>query len=130
MVPAATSVPRGRDEVDAYLTSVEDADHLAALTDLRAYLRTLLPEAEEAMSYGMPCFKVKTKKGPKAVIGYAAFARHCSLFPHDGTLLDDFADRLTDFSGTKSGVHFTRDHPLPDDLVADIVAAKLASLGL
>ena len=129
MTPASTSAS-GRDEVDAYLASVEDPDHFAALAELRAYLRTLLPDAEESMSYGMPCFKVKTKKGPKAVIGYAAFAKHCSLFPHDGTLLDDFADRLTDFNGTKSGVHFTRDHPLPDELIADIVAAKLASLGL
>lgn len=120
----------GRAEVDAYLASVEDADHLAALTDLRAHLRTLLPDASESMSYGMPCFKVTTKKGPKAVIGYAAFAKHCSLFPHDGTLLEAFADRLTGFGGTKSGVHFTRDHPLPDALVDDIVAAKLAALGL
>lgn len=127
---APTSPERGRDEVEAYLASIEDPDHLAALGDLRAHLRTLLPEAEESMSYGMPCFKVKTKKGAKPVIGYAAFAKHCSLFPHDGSLLDAFADRLTGFSGTKSGVHFTRDHPLPDDLVADIVAAKLASLGL
>lgn len=116
--------------IDAYLASLDDTEHVAALTDLRDLLRTLLPTATETMSYGMPCFKVATKKGAKAVVGFAAFSKHCSFFPHSGDLLDGFADRLTDFGGTKSGVHFTRTHPLPPDLVADIVAAKLASLGV
>jgi hypothetical protein len=57
---------------------------------LRATLRELLPEAEEALSYGLPAFVV----GGKPVAGYAWAKRHCSYYPHSGAVLSELADEL------------------------------------
>jgi uncharacterized protein YdhG (YjbR/CyaY superfamily) len=108
-------------EVDNYIAALPAAQ-AAALKDLRDMLRRLLPEATEQMSYAMPGFR----QG-KMVAGYAAFARQCGFYPHFGSVIPGFAaelDRLG-FRHTKSGVNFTPDQPLPPDLVARIVAARL-----
>lgn len=66
-------------------------EHLARLAEpqrqtleqLRDDLRSLLPAAEERISYRMPCFAVQGK----AVAGFDGFAEHCSYFPHSGNVI-------------------------------------------
>ena len=109
---------------DAYLAPLPD-DQRAALTDLRALLRELLPGATEVMSYAMPGFR----QG-KMVAGYAAYSQHCGFYPHSGTVVPQLGaeiDRLG-FRRSKSGVLFTPAKPLPRDLVARLVALRLAEI--
>ena len=49
----------------------------AAPEPQRTTLRELLPDADEALSYGMPAFDV----GGKPVADYAWAKRHCSYYP-------------------------------------------------
>ena len=110
--------------IDAYIAALPQ-DQRAALTDLRARLKALLPDDLEVMSYAMPGFRQPGPKG-KMVVGYAAFARHLGLYPHSGTVIPKID--CAPFKTSKSGVLFTPDRPLPDALLRRIIAARQAEL--
>ena len=111
-------------EVDTYLTALPP-DQRGALTALRARLRNLLPDHVECLSYAMPGFRQPGPKG-KMVVGYAAFAKHLGLYPHSGTVIPRID--CAPFKTSKSGVLFTPDTPLPDALLAQIIATRQAEL--
>ena len=110
--------------IDSYLAALPP-EQRAALTSLRARLKTLLPDHIECLSYAMPGFRQPGPKG-KMVIGYAAFARHLGLYPHSGGVIP-LVD-CTPFKTSKSGVLFTPDTPLPDALLRQIIATRQAEL--
>ncbi len=110
--------------VDTYLTALPP-DQRAALTTLRARLKTLLPDHIECLSYAMPGFRQPGPKG-RMVIGYAAFARHLGLYPHSGTVIPQVD--CTPFKTSKSGVLFTPNTPLPDALLEQIIHTRQTEL--
>ena len=62
--------------VDEYLARVPEPA-CGTLKKIRAMILSVVPaEASEAISYGIPSFKYKGW-----LVGYAAFADHCSFFP-------------------------------------------------
>ena len=111
-------------EVDAYIAALPD-DQRQALTGLRARLKTLLPDHREVMSYAMPGFRQPGPKG-RMVAGYAAFAKHLALCPHSGGVIPQID--CTPFKTSKSGVLFTPSHPLPDQLLEQIIRARQAEI--
>jgi uncharacterized protein YdhG (YjbR/CyaY superfamily) len=104
--------------------------HLAALPQpqrhtlnaLRDVLRDLLSDAEECISYNMPCFKVDGV----AVAGFDGFKQHCSYFPHSGSVLAQISD-LPDWCkvASKGTLQFPVDRPLPKAVVRKLVRARL-----
>ncbi len=109
--------------VDEYLNSAPEPQR-TTLTALRVTLREVLPNAEEALSYGVPAFKVRGKP----VAGYAFFKQHCSYFPHSGSVLQEIADELADFRWSKGTLQFPVDTPLPAELVRRLVEVRLEQL--
>ena len=112
---------------DAYLAALP-VDQRTCLQALRAHLSSLLPQAEEVISYAMPGFRI----GKKMIAGYAGFAKTCGYYPHSGNIIPQFADELDrlGFKHSAGGVSFTPACPLPPDLVQRLVAARKAELGL
>ena len=103
--------------------------HLAALpqpqrdtlTSLLATLRELLPDAEECISYNMPCFKVDGV----AVAGFDGFKQHCSYFPHSGNVVSQLRDVPSWCTvATKGTLQFPVDRPLPKALVRELVRVR------
>lgn len=111
------------EEVDAYLAALEEPKR-TTLEALRRSILTVVPDAEEGISYGMPAFRVDGK----VVAGFAAFKNHLAYLPHSGEVLTVLGDRLTAYECTKGSLHFPVDEPLPDDVVTDLVLAKLRLL--
>ena len=109
--------------VDAYLAKLPD-DQRDALEWLRAQIRRLVPEAEESISYGMPTVKV----GGKALLLYAAWKRHLSLYGLSDAFVAAHARELEGFAGTKGSLHFTPDKPFPEPLVRAMVSSRLADI--
>jgi uncharacterized protein YdhG (YjbR/CyaY superfamily) len=109
--------------IDAYLAPLPE-DQREALQRLRTQIARMLPNAVEAISYGMPAFKVDDR----AVIWFAAWKAHCSIYPVSDTFRADHADALKGYRGTKGSLHFTPDAPLSEALVGDLVRARLAEL--
>jgi uncharacterized protein YdhG (YjbR/CyaY superfamily) len=99
--------------VDDYLSKLP-ADQRAVLEDLRAQIHAAAPEAVEAISYGLPTFKLNGN-----LVHFGAAAKHCAFYP--GAVVEIFADRLTGFDTAKGTIRFQPDRPLPPELVADIV---------
>ena len=112
--------PTGASDVDTYLAGAPEPQR-ATLQSLRETLRKILPDATEAISYGIPALIVDGR----AVAGYAATTTHCSYYPHSGSVLTELAADLKDYSGTKGALHFPSDRPLPERLVRKLVKAKL-----
>lgn len=113
--------------IDAYLATLP-ADQAAALQALRLRVNALLPGNQEVISYAMPGHKLKGKM----IAGYAGFARHLGFYPHSGGVVPGFDAELKakGFGTSKSGVIFTPDQPIPEDLLARIIAARLAEAGV
>jgi uncharacterized protein YdhG (YjbR/CyaY superfamily) len=106
---------------DEYLAGVPEPAR-SLLDKLRATIRSAVPpEATETISYGMPAFRYKG-----ALIGFAAFSKHCSLFPMGSSAIEQFRDELKGFQTSKGTIQFTVEKPLPAALVKKIVKARVA----
>lgn len=111
--------------VDEYLGGAPEPQR-STLEGLRATLASILPDAEEAMSYGVPAFKVSGR----AVAGYAYAKRHCSYFPHSGSVLERVAPELLEgYDWSKGTLRFPVDRALGTELVRRLVEIRLAMLG-
>jgi uncharacterized protein YdhG (YjbR/CyaY superfamily) len=107
--------------VDEYLARVPQPAR-GTLHKVRAAVRSVVPEeATETISYGIPMFKYK---GP--LLAYAAFSKHCSLFPTSMAVIKMFKNELKGFETSKGTIRFPQDQPLPAALVKKMVKARLA----
>ena len=105
--------------VDDYLANVP-AEQRELLSALRRRVAELVPDAVETISYGMPAFKVDGR----FFISYAAWKKHCSIYPIDDGMLTRHADAIRGYGHTKGGLHFTPQQPLPDALLQDLVRQR------
>ena len=106
--------------VEDYLAAVPEPA-LTTLKKIRAIIQSVVPqEATESISYGMPAFKYKGY-----LVGYAAFANHCSLFPGAGAMVQ-FQDELKGYETAKGTIRFPMNKPPPVALLKKIVKARVA----
>ncbi len=110
--------------VGAYLAQLP-AEQRDALERLRAQIRALVPDSDESITYGMPTVKVNGK----ALLLYAAWKRHLSVYGLSDEFVAAHADQLAAFGGTKGSIHFTPENPFPEPLVEEMVRSRLADLG-
>lgn len=110
-------------EVDAHLAALPEPQR-STLAALRATLRTVLPNAEECLKYGMPAFVVDGR----AVAGYDGFKRHCSYFPHSGSVLERVTDLPPWTVAAKGTLRFPVDRPLGVMLVRRLVRVRLEQI--
>jgi uncharacterized protein YdhG (YjbR/CyaY superfamily) len=106
-------------DVDSYLAKLPP-DVRATLEKLRQTIKAAAPEAEEVISYHMPCYKYQG-----VLVYFGAFAEHCSFFPAGKSMLVKFAKELAPFEAEGGTIRFTVDHPLPKSLVTKIVKARM-----
>lgn len=106
--------------VDEYLAGIPEPA-CSTLKHVRAVIRSVVPkETTEVISYGIPMFKFRGM-----LVGYAAFKKHCSLFPTGSGVLDQFTDELEGYRTSKGTIQFPPDKPLPDSLIRKIVRARV-----
>lgn len=121
MAGKKASAENGKAEVDAYLAQVPEPAR-TTLEKVRAMIRAAAPaDATEAISYKIPSFQYKG-----ALVWYAAFKRHCSFFPADHSLVEEFAEELKKCKVLKGTIQFPVDTPLSKALVKRIVEARAA----
>src|SRR3990172_6976888 len=93
--------------VDEYLAGVPEPAR-STLEKVRAAIRSAAPpEATEAITYRVPTFKYKG-----SLVGFAAFSKHCSLFPMSSSVVKAFKDELKSFDTSKGTIRFPVDKPL------------------
>jgi len=90
------------------------------LQQMRTLIRKAAPDAQEAISYGMPAFK---QNG--VLVFYAAWKSHLGFYP-SGSGIADFETELRPYKTSKGAIQFPLDQPLPAELIAKIVKFRVA----
>jgi uncharacterized protein YdhG (YjbR/CyaY superfamily) len=94
------------------------------LEQVRAAIRRAVPEAVEVIGYRMPGYKVQGK----AMLYFAGFKEHYSLFAASGTFFAALEEELRGYVLRKGTVQFPLNIPVPVKLIARI--AKLRAAGI
>lgn len=108
---------------DDYLTGLEEAER-HALRRVIDHVAQVAPLATEGRSYGLPAFRLRDKP----LLGFAATKQHLSLYPFSPSALDSVKDRLPGFKLSKGTVRFTVDHPIPIEVVTEMLRARIAEI--
>lgn len=110
--------------VDEYLDQAPEPQQ-TTLRARRALLARILPDAEEGHSSGVPAFIV----GGTPVAGYAHAKRHCSYFPHSGSVIDQVdPELLKGYDWAKGTLRFPVDQIPAEALVRRVVEIRLSML--
>jgi uncharacterized protein YdhG (YjbR/CyaY superfamily) len=110
--------------MDDYLATLPP-EQRAALEHIRALVAEAAPEAVEGKSYGIPAFL----HDGRPVLGFHAAKKHLSVHPFSPPVIDAVRDRLEGFDVAKGTIRFTPEQPIPDDVLHQLVAQRLAELG-
>jgi uncharacterized protein YdhG (YjbR/CyaY superfamily) len=105
--------------IDEYLAGVPD-DRRAALERLRAQIHAAAPDATEAISYGMPAFKLDGRY----LVGFGVAKAYCSFYVGRAPL-EALGDELAGYRLWKGTINFQPDQPLPAALVAKLVQLRV-----
>ena len=85
------------------------------LQEMRQAVRDAIPEASEAISYGIPTFKLRGKN----LVHFAAFKNHIGFYPTSSGVAA-FKKQLSKYKTSKGTVQFPLDEPIPYNLVKKI----------
>jgi uncharacterized protein YdhG (YjbR/CyaY superfamily) len=109
--------------VRTYLAALP-VDSRRKLQKLRAAILAAAPGAVEAFSYRIPAFRLDDR----ALVWYAAFTHHVSLYPIGAGIRRAFKAELEGLGTSTGTVRFPLTAPLPTALVTRLVKARIAEL--
>lgn len=110
-------------EVDTWLASVDDPKR-STLASVRQTILSIVPEAEQGLSYGVPVFRL----GGRNIAGLSAAKAHLTYLPHSGSVTATLTQELAAYRTTKGAVQFPIDEPLPRDIVELLIATRRAEI--
>jgi uncharacterized protein YdhG (YjbR/CyaY superfamily) len=85
------------------------------LQKIRAAIRLAVPDAEEAIRYGIPTFRLDGTN----LVHFAAFKDHLSFFP-TASGVGHFKKELAAYELSKGTIRIPADTPVPYDLIGQI----------
>ena len=110
------------DSVPEYIAAFPP-DVQKVLKRIRSIIRKAAPKAEEKISYGIPAYKLDG-----AVVYFAAFKSHVSLYPMTAPVKTKFRKELAGYKGGKGTVQFPLDEPIPYPLIERLVRFKFKTV--
>jgi len=106
-------------DIDEYIAGFPETTQ-KLLNKVRATFRKAIPKAEEAISYGIPTFKLNGKH----VIYFAGYKNHISVYPAPREN-PAFKKELAAYKGGKGTVQFPNDKPLPIELISRMATFRM-----
>ena len=95
-------------------------EQLETLQHLRETILSIVPQAKETISYGMPAFEIDGK----VVAGFEGFKKHCSYFPRSGSVLEEL-DSFPEWCEVSKGtLKFPIGNKLPKSLVRKLISIR------
>lgn len=102
--------------IDGYIAAAPE-EARSILAKLRQMAAELYPDAEEAISYGLPAFR----QG-KVFFYFAAFKNHIGIYPPVNAPAD-LVKQLGPFRGPKGNLQFQYKDGMPYDLIERVIKA-------
>lgn len=102
--------------IDDYLKGIQPAQR-KEFDRIRKFVREIVPETTEAVSYGIPTFYYKNKY----LIYFGAFKSHMSLFPASDGMIGKLGDKVAKYRKGKGTLQYTEKELIPDDVVREII---------
>jgi len=121
--PTKDSSKQSAASVRAYLAAAPPPVR-ARLRQIRAIVRANAPGAVEHFSYGIPGFRLDDQ----ALVWYAAFKKHTSLYPITPALLKAHRIDVSGYETSKGTIRIPVDEALPAPLVKRLVKARVAEV--
>jgi len=106
--------------IDEYI-AVFPKEVQEVLEKIRSAIRESAPKAEEAISYGIPAFRLNGSRGS---VYFAGWKNHIGFYPTPSGI-EAFKKELAPFKQEKGSVQFPLDKPIPYDLVKKIVRYRV-----
>lgn len=110
--------------VDAYIAGLPEPQR-SMMATVRRTVHEASPDAVEVVSYRMPGFRLRGK----LLLSYAAYKRHCAIYPASGRVVEGLGAELRPFLAERATIRFTPAEPLPDDLLRRIVEIRRDEIG-
>lgn len=104
--------------IDAYIAGYPE-EVQAILQQIRRTIHETAPEATEAISYGMPTFKLHGN-----LVHFGAFKSHIGFYPVPSGM-EAFQEELAAYKQGKGSVQFPLNKPMPLDLIRRIVEFRV-----
>jgi uncharacterized protein YdhG (YjbR/CyaY superfamily) len=92
------------------------------LERLREIIHEEAPEAEEAIHYGIPTFRLK-----RNLVHFTAFRHHIGFYPTPSAI-EAFRKELSPYVLGRGSVRFPLDQPVPYNLVRRIVSYRVKEM--
>src|SRR5438132_8365428 len=102
---AMLSKPHKPQTIDEFLAPLS-TDKRVALEKLRSTIKSVVPRAEECISYGVPGFRLDGK----LLVSFGAGANHCAFYP-GAYPIEAHQQVLKAYSTSKGTIRFQADSP-------------------
>jgi uncharacterized protein YdhG (YjbR/CyaY superfamily) len=106
--------------VDEYIADFPE-NIQALLNQVRSTIRQTASDAIESIGYGMPAYKLNGRP----LVYFAGYKNHIGFYATP-TGHSEFAEELSKYKQGKGSVQFPLDQPIPYELIAQIVAFRVA----
>ena len=103
--------------IDEYILQFQP-EAQSILMNLRRFIKVIVPEATEKISYQMPAFYLNGN-----LVYFAAHKNHIGFYP-TASGIEHFKDKLQGYVFSKGAIQFPLGKPLPYDLIGEIVAFR------
>ena len=104
--------------IDEYIAGFP-RDAQQVLKQIRATIKKVAPDAEEAIKYQVPTFVLNEN-----LVHFAAFKNHIGFYPTPSGIAA-FKDELSRYESAKGSVQFPIDEPMPLSLIGKIVKFRV-----
>jgi uncharacterized protein YdhG (YjbR/CyaY superfamily) len=103
-----------------HYVSLQPKEFRAGLIRMREIILSVVPQAEESISYQIPCFKYLYM-----LVGVGTNKNSCSFYTMSPPLVKQLKNELKDIKVSGATLHFSPNKPLPEDLIVKIVKTRM-----
>ena len=104
--------------IDDYLTQLHGPEK-DMVNHMYTIVRQMVPNATEELSYAMPAFKYNGK----GLVAIMVNENFMSLYPFGA--VDKLGVDLSVYECTSGSIHFSVEKPISDELLRDIITARM-----